>query len=264
MKIGNRQLKRIPLPRIPKPQSRFGKVLKAILPLLLIALAVFVIYNFPALKRQLTYLIHKPKVGNPTDLPRDLRAKSSIPVKPATECGKPISFDDNGNPTAICDDYIYISKIRVGAPIVFPTETSDQVINDALLKGVVHYPGTATSGQKGNVFLTGHSSYYWWVQSDYKTVFTLTPQLSRGDSIAVYHKGIRYLYEVTETFDVQPTQTDVLAPTKDSVLTLSTCVPVGTALRRHITRAKQVSPDPATNSSAGTTGTTPARLPGVR
>ncbi len=257
-----------PIPDTIKPKSHFWGVVRAFVPLLIIAMGVFVFYNFPALKDRVTYTVHKPKLGNTGLLPASTRAKSaipgSIPVGSSSDCGKPIPYDANGNPKQICDGYVYIPKIHVAAPIVFPSSPSEAVINDALLKGVLHYPGTAEPGQKGNVFLTGHSSYYWWVNSDYKFVFTLVPQLTYGDEIIIYNKGIRYTYKVSERREVGPEATDVLRPTSDPVVTLSTCVPLGTAYRRMIIRAKQTSPEPSSARPSSGDEVTTGRLPGVR
>lgn len=268
-------------PQTPAKRPR-GKVLRlilAVLPLLVIGGLVYLAFNFPALKNQAQYALNKP--GNSKQLPATIRTgtapggpaasgggtapgAAAIPVGGAA-CGRPVPYDRNGNPTAICDNYVYIPKIGVAAPMVWPSSTSEGVINENLLKGIVHYPGTAEPGQKGNVFLTGHSSYYWWVPSDYRTVFTLVPKLVPGDEIIVYHKGVRYSYRVTDYQDVKPTNTDSLKPTTDPVVTLSTCVPIGTSYERRIVRAKQVSPDPATARNASSNNSsTPGRLPGVR
>ncbi len=267
MKIGNRRLRTPNLSwlRPRKPQSKLGKLLLGLLPLALIAVGVFIFFNWPALLQRLDYWVHKPKPGNVALLPTTTKSASQIPVGGTAECGtKPIRYSADGNPELICDNYIYIPRIRVAAPIVYAKSTADEAINNDLLRGVVHYPGTAEPGQKGNVFLTGHSSYYWWVDSDYKTVFTLVPELVGGDEIVVYHKGIRYTYKVSEIKDVSATDVSVLRPTDQPVVTLSTCVPIGTSYQRRIVRANQVNPDPQFARPGSSGSVTPGRLPGVR
>ncbi len=258
----------------PPPSGRsFGGLLwrfaKGIFPLALIALAVYLVFNFPALWTRLTFMVSNPDTVSAATLPSAVRS-GSLPddggrgPANAVPCRGNIPYDGAGRPRAICDNYVYIPRIRVAAPIVRPTSTADSVINDALLKGVLKYPGTAEPGQRGNVFLTGHSSYYWWVNTDYRNIFALVPELRNGDEIVIYHEGTRYIYRVHHVFEVSPTQTEVLKPTAVPIVTLSTCVPVGTSYRRKIVRARQVSPDPDTASSPGSGATTPARLPGVR
>ena len=264
LQIGTRRLRtpHLPLPNFRHPRTRFGKVLKALLPLLVIALLVYIAVNFQALKDRLWFMISDPKPGNIALFPQSTKSGSQIPVQ--TTCGKPIEYDGAGNPKAICDNYVYIPRIRVAAPIVYPKTPDDGTINKALLDGVVHYPGTADPGQKGNVFLTGHSSFWPTVKSDYKTVFSLLPQLQTGDEIIVYNKGIRYTYRVDRTFEVSPTQVEVLKATPEPTLTLSTCVPIGTSYRRKIVQAKQVSPDPKGNRPSTGSGPNTNRVPGVR
>ena len=249
-----------------KQRSLPVKIIRAILPLILIAVGVYVVYNFPALWERLTYWINPPKGGNAALLPQTTRGNNpgGIPVG-GGGCGTdPIKYDGNGNPERICDNYIYIPKIRVAAPIVRPQSSDEGVIDQSLLEGVVKYPGTAEPGEKGNVFLTGHSSFYWWVNTKYRNVFTLVPDLTNGDEIIVYRNGIRYTYRVFTTFEVSPNQTEVLAQTPKPIVTLSTCVPIGTSYRRRIVQAEQISPDPNAARSPSQQASQPARLPGVR
>ena len=266
IRIGTRRLRtpNFRLPSFRQPQTRFGKILRGIMPLILIAAGIYLVLNFPAIKDRLWFWIHKPNPGNVALFPSSTRTPSDIPVGSGAACGKPVGYNGDGTPKVICDNYIYIPKIRVAAPIVYPKTVDDKTINAALLTGVVHYPGTADPGQKGNVFLTGHSSYYPWASSDYKTVFSLVPQLVGGDEIVVYNKGIRYTYRVDQVYEVAPTHVDVLRPTPEPMITLSTCVPIGTSYRRKIVRAKQISPDPSSNRASSGSGPTTNRLPGVR
>ncbi len=251
------------------PADVLWRFAKGIFPLVLIGVAVYLVFNFPALWTRLTFMVSSPESASAATLPEVVRT-GALPGgddgngQAAVPCEGNIPYDGNGNPRAICDNYIYIPRIRVAAPIVRPASTSEAVINDALLRGVIKYPGTADPGEQGNLFLTGHSSYYWWVDTDYRNVFALVPELNVGDEIVVYHQGKRYLYRTHRTFEVAPTHTDVLKPTRESMVTLSTCVPVGTSYRRIIIRARQISPDPATNVAPGESAETPARLPGVR
>lgn len=257
-------------PAAPAPRKQRSwpiRVIRGIVPLLLIAVGVYVGYNFPALWDRLSYWLNPPTAGSSAMLPPTTRTAGGggpVPVG-GPECGtKPIEYDANGNPERICDNYVYIPKIRVAAPIVRPTSTSEDAIDQALLQGVVKYPGTAEPGERGNMFLTGHSSYYWWVQTNFRNVFTLEPQLAEGDEIIIYRNGIRYSYRVFTTFEVAPTETSVLAQTPRSIVTLSTCVPIGTSYHRKIVQANQVSPDPNLSRPTSRQATQPARLPGVR
>ena len=117
----------------------------------------------------------------------------------------------------------------------------EKQIQDGLRGGVVHYPGTAKPGQYGNVFITGHSSYYPWDPGKFKDVFALLGKLEVGDSFYIYHNQTKYSYKINEKYEVYPSNVNVLEQPRDKkVATLMTCTPVGTTLRRLIIKAQEV------------------------
>src|SRR3990167_11145314 len=102
-----------------------------------------------------------------------------------------------------------------------------------LQKGVVHYAGTALPGTgKGPIFITGHSSYYWWDKGKYKTIFATLDKVSAGDEIKINYDNVIRTYKVYDKTIVLPEQVEVLKPLNEPVLVLMTCVPVGTNLKR--------------------------------
>ncbi|MBI5413580.1 class E sortase [Candidatus Peregrinibacteria bacterium] len=113
-------------------------------------------------------------------------------------------------------------------------------IQKSLRNGVIHYPGTALPGDNGNVVLTGHSSYYAWDAGRFKDVFALLHQVKNGDKIVVYFNQKKFIYEVFSIKVVLPKDVDVLAQTQGEQLTLITCTPVGTNLKRLVVSAKLV------------------------
>ncbi len=207
--------------------SRKSSIIKEILKFFGIFVAVFaiifVILNWPSIAVNLKYWWEQNRSGDQStaeDIDLGVESPENIPQ----------------------DDRIVIKKIKVDAPIMFPKDPSDKVLLEELKRGVVHYPGTALPGETGNCFITGHSSNYWWIKSKYNTVFTLLPKLVVGDKVIVYYKQKKYIYEVREVKEVSPSQTEVLNPTEKPTLTLMTCVPIGTNLRRLIVRCDQISP----------------------
>lgn len=116
----------------------------------------------------------------------------------------------------------------------------EREMQDALRDGVVHYPGTPFPNQSGNVVLTGHSSYYPWDPGRFKDVFAILHQAVVGDEIIIFHNQQKYTYKVTDIKVVQPTEVNVLGDMGDDRLTLITCTPIGTNLRRLIVTAKPV------------------------
>jgi len=152
---------------------------------------------------------------------------------------------------------LLIPKIQVEVPIIFPQwsfKATDQeiesILQEALSKGVAHYYGTANPGEIGNVFISGHSSDYWWSKGQYKYVFALLDKLIAGDEIIIYHQQKKYVYKVYNVFVTSKEDTSVLQPTKEPILTLMTCTPPGTNLRRLIVQAKQIYPNPSENKAS--------------
>jgi len=154
-------------------------------------------------------------------------------------------------PVVPTDNRLVIPKLGKSVPLVnMSTENIEgenwseleKQIQSGLQQGVVHYPGTAEPGQVGNVFITGHSSYYPWDPGQFKDVFAVLGQLEIGDEYYVYFNQRKYTYKIREKYEVQPDNVNVLQQPHDrKVSTLMTCTPVGTTLRRLIIRADDVS-----------------------
>ncbi len=155
-----------------------------------------------------------------------------------------------GTPTAY-DNRIVIPSLNINAPVIEPTlglsaleakdwKSLEDQIHGALLKGVVHYPGTAVPGQKGNAFLTGHSSNVFWEQSLYNTVFALLPKIEIGDDIFITYEQTEFHYKVTSKKEVSPNDLSAFQQTEGETLTLVTCTPVGTTLKRLVVTAELV------------------------
>jgi sortase A len=100
--------------------------------------------------------------------------------------------------------------------------------------------GTADPGQVGNVVIVGHSSDFPWSTGQYKTIFALLDKLTIGDEITLPFGQNRYVYKITESKIVKPTNLTVLERTAAPTLTLISCYPVGTALNRIVVTATLV------------------------
>lgn len=115
-----------------------------------------------------------------------------------------------------------------------------------LAEGIIHYPGTALPGKRGNSVLFGHSILpIFYNPKNYLAIFSLLPTLKNGDEILVDYDGVSYKFEVSEMFEVMPTDLQVLdQDSSDSFLTLVTCVPPGDPRnpKRLIVRARVVPP----------------------
>lgn len=138
---------------------------------------------------------------------------------------------------------IRIESIDVHAPIVYIDDLGEKAFQGALSRGVVHFPDTALPGQTGNAYFFGHSSDYWWKDSPYRNVFALLPHIRQDEIIEVTDSDGNYFkYRVTDTFVIDPSETQVLDQGNGSrtFLTLQTSYPIGTALQRFIVRADLV------------------------
>lgn len=147
------------------------------------------------------------------------------------------------------ENRIEIPSIRVNAPLVEANmglsalqakdwNALEDQIRSSLLSGVVHYPGTADPGEKGNFFVTGHSSNVFWELSSYNTVFALLPKLQVGADIYVTYEQKGFHYRVTSKKEVSPKDVSVLHQGDDYTMTLMTCTPVGTTLKRLVVSAE--------------------------
>ena len=176
-----------------------------------------------------------------------------VPEDTAEEVVRSVAPDDgiiplNITPTTY-ENQIRIPSIQVDSHFLEPelglesllsenwNELEDQ-IRSTLLQGIVHYPGTANPGQKGNFFVTGHSSNVFWEASQYNTIFALLPRIEVGADVFVTYEQTQYHYRVTETKEVGPKDVSILEQGDDHHMTLMTCTPVGTTLKRFVVTAE--------------------------
>lgn len=144
---------------------------------------------------------------------------------------------------------LVIPSIEVDAPIIWTQDEKKDIINEDLEDGIIHYPGTAFPGMKGNTYLTGHSSYYFWSDSDYKEVLKDLDKLKAGDSIKVlltFKNGnkIENKYTVTTSKVVFPVDPVLFRDYEGYELTLVTCWPIGTNKKRLMVKANLIEPLP--------------------
>lgn len=115
-----------------------------------------------------------------------------------------------------------------------------------LSQSLIQFPGTSLPGKIGNTVIFGHSILpQYFNPKNYLAIFSTLPTLKKGDEIIVNYDGITYRYEVSDTFEVRPTDIQILEQSKDgSYLSLVTCTPPGHPLnpKRLIVRAKLVAP----------------------
>ena len=106
---------------------------------------------------------------------------------------------------------------------------------NTLQVAIGHIPATALPGQAGNVGVAGHRDTFFRGLKDLKT----------EDKIQFSTLNGNFSYIVESLRIVEPDNVGVLAASSGNVLTLVTCYPfsyVGTAPKRFVVRARQVSP----------------------
>ncbi|HUD11392.1 MAG TPA: class D sortase [Candidatus Saccharimonadia bacterium] len=233
------QIAKTPIVTRPQIPSALSPVLTAIG----IFLLVLLLFKAPIIISQISYTFG-PK---PSSAPAVTTASAVVPAA----------------------NTISIPKINVDAPVNYLASIQESDIETSLQTGVVHYGDTALPGQAGNVAIFGHSSNDWWEPGNYKFVFVLLDKLAPGDNITIDYQSKRYVYQVTNSQVVNPTDISVLDPTSTPTLSLITCTPPGTSLRRLVVTAKQIYPNPATaptapatTSASSSNGTLPSSAPG--
>jgi sortase A len=124
-------------------------------------------------------------------------------------------------------------KLKVKAPIVQGVDPAD------LKNGLGRHRTTSLPNKKGNMVISGHR----WKFGDnpaYK-VFEDLDKLKDGDKVSVHYGGRIFEYEIFEDGTVSDNEDgfdEVMKKTDDKMLTLYTCTPKYTALKRLYYRAK--------------------------
>ncbi|WBB65688.1 class E sortase [Micromonospora sp. WMMD812] len=141
--------------------------------------------------------------GDPTVSPSTSATPSAKPVTPVH--GKPIAG-------------LYIPKLDKNWVVVEGVTQAD------IRYAPGHYPKSALPGQVGNFSVAGHRN---------RATFWRLDELDNGDAIVVESKTDWYIYKVSQTRIVKPTQVEVVAPVPGKpgekaskrMLTLTTCNP---------------------------------------
>lgn len=137
---------------------------------------------------------------------------------------------------------IVVPKIAANANVISNVDSSDdKAYLEALKHGVAHAAGSSFPGQGGHIFLFAHSTDYFWNVGTYNAVFYLLTKLEKGDEINLFYKGQRYVYKVVDQTIINPDEVDYLTRKTDvEFLTLQTCWPAGTTLKRLLVFARRV------------------------
>ena len=154
-------------------------------------------------------------------------------------------YDPDSKGDAMTIVSVKIDKIGVDAPMVWSkTDVEADMLSD-LQNGLSHFVKTAAPGQDGNMIISGHSSNYVWAKGNYNHVFKDLNNLQSGDIVTINTlqkngRMIAYQYKVDDKFVTTPDDDRIFDDTPNPTLTLSTCWPIGTNLKRLIIKAQLV------------------------
>lgn len=116
---------------------------------------------------------------------------------------------------------------------------NSQVYQQALTQGVAHASTSGTPDEGGNVFIFAHSAGNWYQANQYNGIFYLLNKLRFADPIDIYYQDKKYTYTVTETKTIDSNNTSFLSgDSGKNQLTLMTCWPPGTTIKRFLVIAK--------------------------
>lgn len=191
--------------------------MKYILGIVLIIFAIFVIGStfIPVIQQEINYNVNK--ISYPTEI------KKIVPID--TEFG------------------IVIPKINANAHVIKNIDPyKPEIYEQALTKGVAHALGTSLPGELGNIFLFSHSSSDFLNATKYNSIFYLINKLEKDDQINLFYEGKEYVYSVVSKKIIEPNEINYLySKDKPETLTLMTCWPPGTSLKRLIVQANRTS-----------------------
>ena len=112
-------------------------------------------------------------------------------------------------------------------------EELNSIFMEELENGVIRYPGSSTPGNDGTTFIFWHSSNFPWIKWDYNEVFARLDQVQYNDDIIIYYWQKKFIYRIREKKVIKPGDVSFLKRNKKkSELTLMTCWPIWTTLKR--------------------------------
>jgi len=168
-------------------------------------------------------------LSNPAASARELPGSSFPPSNPLSELPGS-SFAPEPAPAALGVRLPAVAALPVPTPgprsptrIVIPAINVDWPIVpgdswDELKQGIGHRAGSANPGERGNLILSGHNDVY-------GEPFRDLEKLDAGKDVFVYAGTTSFRYVVKAKRVLIPTDLSVLAPSRNPIVTLITCVP---------------------------------------
>lgn len=200
--------------------------------LITLGIATFTTVAYPLLSYQLTYSpgFQKNSLISPNPTFVDEVINTSFDYTDAATW-----FAQANKPSEASSYSVYtltIPKLGVDHAVVRSDHTD-------LKQSLIHYTGTALPGNLGNTVIFGHSVLpQFFNPQNYLTIFSTLYRLKPGDALEIAADGATYTYKISEIYETAPDDLSPLAQVYNGrYLTLITCTPPGTYLRRLIIKA---------------------------
>lgn len=207
---------------------RFRKTFPLILIVIGLSLVGFVIA--PILSYQ--FLIAPRFSSSIKPIPNDQASSPVVLAEETPDYTRPINWFPTAprlppRPSRITHYTLSIPELEIENAVV-------GIGGEDLKESLIQYEGTAFPGQFGNTVIFGHSVLpQFFNPKNYLTIFSTLPTLDVGDEVLVDFDGVHYQYLVKDMVEVEPEDISILEQRYDnSCLTLITCVPPGTYLKR--------------------------------
>jgi sortase A len=150
---------------------------------------------------------HTPPIGDNVVRPNDAEIPEHL--RPLVQSLANIPIPTPGPAQA---NRIQIPAIGIDAPVVQGDGW------EQLKKGVGQRVGSANPGEKGNLVLSAHNDIF-------GEIFRFLDQLNPGDEVVVFTNQRVYVYVITRSRILEPTDISVMEATADPTITLISCYP---------------------------------------
>lgn len=220
--MGNIINKKIKLAK--KDKKKLANILNLLGNIIILLSFLFLFFTFgPAATEEVKY-----QARQVLDIEYSVDAKPGSKIKNLTPPNKDFS--------------IVIPKIGAVAPVIANVDPiNPENYLSALRRGVAHAANTSMPGEFGNTYIFAHSTDSFYNVGAYNAVFYLLGKLTKGDEIYLYYKGEEYIYIVSDKKVVAPEDVKYLGKQGNwNTLTLQTCYPPGTTLKRLVVIANQI------------------------
>lgn len=133
------------------------------------------------------------------------------------------------------------SRFDITIPRLKVDDTEVFLDSNDLQLGLIHLPGSTLPGERGNVFISGHSAGSAFF-SFKKVYFSKLADLKKDDEIIINAGGSKFVYRVIGLRVVDPKDLSVINPPDESgrYISLMTCVPPGLNLKRLVVLGKMM------------------------